>query len=451
MALGASQKAKLNAADQGAILAELPEIRSNWKRGSWLQPHNRYQLDPCSRLEDVVGRKKTVLHEHLREYVASSAITHCMDGWAFLGRAVGAELCGDPDASRHLGYYAELRAAMALLAVEGVGVFNVHHAVVNCRRRCECFGASGTHVFTWDALKHWASTASSAQLLLDIVRPGGISLKDWLDQFSPGPALQSILANEWLLQWGLDIRRLTEDRGARNFASYRPTAFTSPGASSISDSLALIKCLWQSCEPDGSGRFEVLDRHLLKGSLARAFKVAHSSHRTHVQARRQFDAQVGRMLHGLAPVGWGADQCRAFLKFKDGEAPPEILRLASGTADVYDLEHSRQVIARAMLLLRVATGASAILLKSLPGFTPAELQFWWLRLGSERGLWADGSPPAIFTDMWADVRDGLVAVAEWLSAVPIHQRSHARFWRDRPTEGSVLGMCERVGLWGLGL
>jgi len=452
MTLGPRQKAIVGSANKHAILAEFGPIRSNWTKGAWLLKRNQYRIDPCTRLDTDFDAGKTAVHRHLREYIASSAITHCMDGWAFLGRAMSAELQGDPDISRHLGYYAELRAAMALLAAEGIGVFDKHHVVVNNRSKCECFvGAGRTHAFTWDALECWANTSSAAQLLFGVIRPGGIPLKEWLDQFSSGAGMQGILAEEWLLQWGLDIQRLRADRDARNFASYRPTAFTSPGASSISDSLALAQGLWHLCEPIGSERFAALDRHLLRSSLEKAFRATHASGRTHKQASHSFKQRIARMLHGLAPIGLGADQWREFLRYEDGESQSEILTYASGTADERDRDHSRQVLARAMLLLRVATGASAALLESLPNLNRAEMQFWWSRLGSERGLWNDGNPPATFTDMWADVLDGMIAVADWLSKVPAQERSRARFWKERPAAASVLGACERVGFWGLGL
>jgi len=56
----------------------------------------------------------------LSEYIAASCLLHCSDGWSYLGRAISALLRGDPHRARHLAYYAELRAATALLAKVGV-------------------------------------------------------------------------------------------------------------------------------------------------------------------------------------------------------------------------------------------------------------------------------------------------------------------------------------------
>lgn len=61
--------------------------------------------------------------------MAASVIVHCFDGWSYLGRALEAEMAGDPQTAVHLGYYAELRAAMSVLASDEIGVFRNKHAV----------------------------------------------------------------------------------------------------------------------------------------------------------------------------------------------------------------------------------------------------------------------------------------------------------------------------------
>jgi hypothetical protein len=54
--------------------------------------------------------------------LAASAPNHCMDGWSYVSRSLSSLLAGDPHAARHLAYYAQLRAALSLLANLGVGV-----------------------------------------------------------------------------------------------------------------------------------------------------------------------------------------------------------------------------------------------------------------------------------------------------------------------------------------
>ena len=69
-------------------------------------------LQPSLQQGNVDGPK-------IGEYIASSAPLHLADGWNYLSRAFDAACRGDRGAAYHLSYYAELRAAMSLLATEG--------------------------------------------------------------------------------------------------------------------------------------------------------------------------------------------------------------------------------------------------------------------------------------------------------------------------------------------
>ena len=161
-------------------------------------------------------------------------------------------MAGDPDAARHLSYYAELRAAMSVLASDGIGVFHNRHIIVIGPQKCLLVPKQiSTHTFAWDALEFWANSPAGSDILFQVIKPGGIPLRDWLDQFSAG---SDFIASEWLQQWGLDLSRLTQDRDARNLASYRPTAFTSPGPRPIDDTMKAILRFWEICDPESSWR-----------------------------------------------------------------------------------------------------------------------------------------------------------------------------------------------------
>ena len=104
------------------------------KDNRWLGRNNRYVKETVQRLkEDLTGGGvlSPVRQKHLRELIAASAVTHCLDGWAMLGRAAGSTLLGDPHSARHLAYYAELRAACSLLARSGIAVLSGQHLVVD--------------------------------------------------------------------------------------------------------------------------------------------------------------------------------------------------------------------------------------------------------------------------------------------------------------------------------
>jgi hypothetical protein len=131
VALSANNSALLNLADPSSIKAVFIDVWGNWCQTQWLLSSNRYQGDCIKRIKKDVGRNRQITHRHLREYIAASSVAHCADGWGYLGRSIEAHLRGDGNVSRHLGYYAELRAALGLLASEGIGVFDRNHFVVD--------------------------------------------------------------------------------------------------------------------------------------------------------------------------------------------------------------------------------------------------------------------------------------------------------------------------------
>src|SRR5439155_6047134 len=147
MTLDATQPAILERAHRPTVDHEFEGLSPHWADGRWLRDGNRYQYDCIKRIDKDLRPPRKLRAAHLREYVAASTIPHCMDGWAYLGRALASYLCGDIDAARHLAYYAELRAAMSLLGSEGVGVFSRKNLVIPQTGHCPVVSASGTHVF----------------------------------------------------------------------------------------------------------------------------------------------------------------------------------------------------------------------------------------------------------------------------------------------------------------
>jgi hypothetical protein len=219
-------------------LAFLAVVARLTTTSSWLHETNRYSKDCTETLTKDLAPTGHLRHSHLKEYIAASVLTHCMDGWSYLGRAINAQLVGDHDCSRHLSYYGELRAAMAVLAAHGVGVFNSEHIAVESTRKCSSIAFTrkanapdrpvgwGTHQFVWHALEEWSVTPDARNAVLSCFSAGGHSLDTWLTDFGYLPTISGMLASSWLQSWGLDIKRLSEDRDARNLSSYRPTSFT---------------------------------------------------------------------------------------------------------------------------------------------------------------------------------------------------------------------------------
>jgi hypothetical protein len=424
-------------------------LASHIRRGRWLGNNNIYRTNCIQVLEKPRrGQVRPINHRHLSEYIAASAPIHCTDGWSFLGRAIDCHAQGDPEAARHLSYYAELRGAMSLLAAEGIGIFSGRHFVLESPLRCEPLKRGGTHAVAWLALEHWAGLKRSTELLATIIEPGGISLAEWLEAFPGARPTWQPLGSEWLKTWGLDLRRLSDDRDARNEASYRPTCLSARVFLDVLDSSRFMRSLWTICEPSTPSRFELLDRHLLRLSLEEAFEAV-----TGKKAKDdpfEFGRRIEAMLAAVAPSGLPMSEWRRFLTRNVQPDDPTLTIEASGTVTPRNPRHHIQVLARAALLLRMATGACGLLLREV-GFGCSELEFWWKSIGEERGLWEPGNEPDQLPDLWADVEVALDGILQWEMSNSEADVSYARWRRERPYAICVLGECERIALWGLGL
>ena len=433
MALSDGQKSKLGQASRSAICEIIPNLERYWSQESWLSDSNPYEQDIIGQLrnEDKISDPA-----QLAEYVAASAIIHCFDGWSYLGRALEAEMAGDPDAARHLGYYAELRAVMSVLAGNGIGVFDRKNIIVTEKQKCFFLNSIGIHAFAWEVLETWANSPAGRDILFQSIKPGGIYLREWLEQFSAGP---NVIATEWLQQWGLDLSRLTADRKARNLVSYRPTAFISSGPRPIGDTMEAIQQFWEICEPGAMGGFPILDRYLLRRSLA---LVSLEIDTENLSARNRYENQLQTMLDALDPKGMTPTQWTKFLKFETLRDMHPIIHDANAQDYSDHLDHSKQVLARAVLLLRVATGSLADLLREAGLTVKEDLTFWWSSVAVRRRLWPEANQPSSFIDLWQDVADALYTVHP-------QPQDHYTLWSKYAREAATLATTERAFLWGV--
>ncbi len=430
------------------IEAAFGRLQTHWQGSSWLAPANRYGVNCVERIKTDFAPGKRPTHTHLSEYIAASSAVHCLDAWAFLGRALHALMVGDHDAARHLGYYAELRAAMSLLAAEGIGVFNQQHIVVEDRGRCVAMpGRSGTHVFVWDALKEWANSPTSSVHIMRLISGGGSSLQDWMSHVGNIPAFLNQLAADWLLSWGMDISQLAQDREARNLASYRPTSLTTGRPVAASVVSGFVSAMWRLCEPKEQNPFSTLDRLLIRSSLQRAFKSAHAHGRTPQSAARQYRSFIeNNVLSGLQPTEASGVDWNNFLNDYTRDQF-DVLDLAAKKDGPEKPWHAIQVASRAFLLLRIATGSTERLISQLPVGAVSELNFWIDRIGEDRGLWGQGARPSHSIDLWIDAEDAINEIGQPGAQVD----SFKALWQSFPHAAEMLCSWERVCLWGLRL
>jgi hypothetical protein len=401
MASSRLRSANVRAGSIQTIAAVLARRMVDFERhGRWLPRSNRYRTDTVSRLEKDVGAA-VVAERDLVQYVAVSVPLHLVDGWSFWGRALGAYLQGDFASLVHLAYYAELRAAMALLGSAGIGVFSQYHFSANTRqtvleveKRSKSGRGVGTHAIVWPLLRARARHRESAEHVLGRLRGGQASIWDWLSSFSVGNRVA--LSARWLEAWGLDL--IEDDHHLRNVASYRPSALREHGSSSFTDRVEFVSALWSLAEP-GAGRSLAVDRYLLRAAL-----------------RQIVPTQAGLTLAQViqAATANAGEDLGVWLPFLSAPAThdPLPLRIASESNAADQATAGQQILARAFLLLRAAGASTSASLQGASGVSS-----WLSSFGIQRCLWSETQTAAEMVDRWADLSETLGRLRS-LSAPP---------------------------------
>jgi hypothetical protein len=441
--LSAPQKSNLAKASPEGVSKALRRLSGYATKSRWLGDRNRYRRDTVVRLEADRNSSGGIHATQVADYVASSAPIHACDGWSFLGRSMAAHLHGDPEAAVHLAYYAELRAAMALLATQGMGVFSGRHYVIEDNGRASFLGGkTPTHQAAWLILEHWASTPAAAAALGGLLVPGSQPISEWVSSLSTGASWAPV-ATDWLRTLGIDLQHFALDRESRNEASYRPSRFWPIAPLPAEQAAIFAEDLWSLLEPIGSTAFEALDRHLLRRSLEGAFTGVTGM--TPLRAPKQFERAINASVEAnttdAQAVLWSD-----FLLRRTESADPNPLVLSRVLSDAHNSEHHLSVMSRAALLLRIASGAvrNALFQSDISLDT---LEFWWPSFGIERGLWIQPPTTGGLADGWADIAEAFDVMQDWRSA------STAPTYREMldlcPGASVHLGMLDVVGIWSL--
>lgn len=440
-----AEKASLRSADRNGVVLAITRLPRHWRNRRWVGLNNRFADDLKSALE---SRASSTFKRLLGDYIAASGPIHCADAWSYLGRALNAEIKGDDDRSLHLAYYAELRAAMGLMAAEGVGVFLTRHYVVDDKGYAHPLGhlSSGkrpllpTHQAMWRILEHWAGLQRSASLVGNTVSVHGVSADDWLRAFRTPTALLSV-ANGWFRVWGIDLRAMSLDRDARNIVSYRPRIRSRPGYT-LRDSTDFLEEFWRLFEPQEDAPFVGLDRFLVRALLEHAHYRGAQPTTARRNALRVAIREAG-IRAGLDP---GISEAFAGFAARDSEADdPYVLTRAADQAE--RRLRNRGPLCRAALMARMATGAWADTLRRA-GVEWEQLSFWWDEFGHERGFWRRGAAPDSMVDLWPDVS----AALDELDIMGDGFGSAVETWNGARTLApalAVLDATERISLWGL--
>ena len=425
----------------------------------WLFEGQKYsEPDISSALKNDLANG-TVDHSALAQRIAASVPSHVIDGWTYLGRAVHCLVRGDTRTSVHLGYYAELRAALAIMAAEGIGIFNRHHFIIDknmeSQRLCRSASApmeSGTHSFIWPVYRWWYTQKTSSELVAEIIRPGGVSIGQWLNSANRQSIYLPASTGEWLRDWGIDLKRMNQDTKARNASSYGPSAIHNWQVIEGAAALDGVKSLWGLFRPHPSSSFHEFDRLLLHRILRTMFAGLSSRIEGSKGWHLDFRAFVDNLLEeqGMSQV---SEDHRANWKeyfCTDKVEHANLLVSASRQSTAETESYPMELLSRAALLMRIATGSCSLHLTE-NGIGWERFEFWLDDIGVRRGFWEEGAYPENPTDLWTDVQEALQKLDDALPrGVTWRGSPHGP---NSPLIGDSLNKleeCERIGLWGFG-
>jgi hypothetical protein len=427
----------------------LAGLKPNIARSKWVGIGNRYASDTIAKIR-FDAKSQTIRNpRHLSQYIAASCLLHCVDGWSYLGKAILSLLRGDPHRARHLAYYAELRAAMSLLATEGVGVFDNKHFIIdapNSVAKLRGGDVARTHQFAWACLQYWSTLPESSSLFAKIVRPYGRNLDDWFVPFGGIPTIAP-QASSWFRRWGVDLRAFPEDHDARNVSSYRPDGIPKFWRTDGHGTLNFVRELWSAFEPSPSSRFESIDREILRIAMENVFKG-----KTGNSAATDPSGYLAFATQAVDNQGLGVDMRQQWLDFITRKIAPssQSMFLYAGMSPRVLDRSELAIVSRAALLLRIASGSTSLLFDA-SAFTLESLAFWWKDLGLGRGLWKDSQSSDELLDLWADIGSALGDVEAFQLKHTPDAQTFFQIGEElgRPLIG--LTECERVALWSLSI
>lgn len=416
-ALNANDKLRIQAADVGQVQAKLAPLAH---RHTWLSPGNSIQNGNPPKEKaafDALSPSDVI------ELIASRGPLHVADGWGYLSRAISALLAGDTHAARHLAYYAELRAALSILANDGIGIFNGQNRVVDAAGSLKELQKQGTHVMCWATLEFWASEPQSIHKLLQATQINGARLIDAIQVFFPGMSAGA-LGGSLIREWGFDLQVGHLDRDDRNLSSYNPNSLVSL-TTLPADDLAFVGALWGAFEPNAW----TLERHLLRKLLENLQGVVGGDPLADRTTEYQYlDARMKPFVS---------------MDFLARNEEPTDHPLIEAAKDSSNPAPAHSMLARGALLLALGGWMSERNLHDAMVQPFAHLQSWWSSFGSERGIWAPGGEPSSMADLWSDVAEALedLAVGPYPTRHDLLSNGGGAAWR--------LCEAERIGLWNL--
>lgn len=392
------------------------------------------------------------------DFLSVAATHHLFEGWRFLSKTAYSLACGSQNAATHLGYYAELRAARAILAIAGVHIGNYRHFLL-CQNgdvvlldrekpRPQATGKRlrtikdrffkaflalrgkqsepkeerqfGTHIAAWAALKHWSKNREITKEFAQRMQALNYQGIDWVRACNATQSGSEIVA-DWLSDWCFDLKQLSKDSRLRNSASYgvrlAPDAFPEFNRTNID----VVSGAAEACSDFDGLDADQLDLILLNDFCVKTFRMIFQEDE---DEHKLNDRNDGRIWNRLTA------HLRNFVGLTESEAEEliERIRLAPnlpGFRVVENADASHRdavgVFSRAFLLLRLATVMHHWYWQQVRQISP-NAATWQSDLLSIQARHAnlDTMPPLFqdYFDLLQDAQDAVENLSNWHGGTP---------------------------------
>lgn len=423
-------------------------IRMEFPQSRLIDPTNRYLNDTINRIDlDFVTRPRNDRKSQLKNYISVSVLTHLSDAWEYYSKAVQSSIEGNSGIAMHFAYYAELRSVMALMASQGIGIFNDIHFWVNGTGDLlyKQSAALKTHKAAETFIQDWSNQTSNSSKLFDALFVSNLSLTNWIKNTgsSSHATYLSTHLKDWLKAWSIDLQ-LTQDQNQRNDRSYRPNYVISNFDSK--SKFEFLEKLWTACAPDHYGTFSEMDRHILRSILRICLKISKGK-------KLNGDARSRQLIEDIYTAE-GMTKDSHFISFLSYQTDPnpywlfeqaKIKAYYNGTS-----WNEVPILCRALLLMRIATlyTTNFINQTSIASTKSSSLEFWWNSIAVNHGILKPTETLTNIDDLYTEISDLIDEIHSdgsftWTCQKEVRETFGINY--------QFITQFERPMFWGLGL
>ena len=432
-------------------------IKKHIPQKRWIGTNNFYGKDTVHRTDHTtLANVKT---HQLSEYIATSTILHCYDGWNFVSRGIESILSNDIATAIHMLYYAELRAVMSFMAYQGVGIFNKKHFWFDSARHCgivEQLNSHGnpthrisTHQLAAKCLSEIGNLNNRKDIFFDLIRVSNKKLTSWVNasSFTTRSGYSTEIIKRWLKDWSIDLK-LNDDQQLRNETSYRPQF--SSNYLDIRASVEKLNLIWQAIEPTESSRFNIIDLHLSRIALERIFSKSTGQSPSTAKGKPSFISFIDKIFDRIGGEVKGQSLYNFFIRNIE---PNDHFVLVEARKHLNNNNHLNlgdpfPMLCRSVLLMRLSSGCVYELIDNST-LDKKDLRYWWEDICNNIGISAALDDDINPIDLYTDIKEAFDEISQASGNGSLNSLYSGL--SNVSTEFNIVKQFQRACFWGVGL